>query len=515
MTTTSQAPSPAGYPAPAQAAPPSIIQGGMGVGISGWELAAAVSRTGQLGVVSGTALEIVCTRRLQQGDPGGHMRRALAAFPVPAVAEWILSAYFVPGGIEDGTLFRSVPRFTLEPADRLQELTVFANFAEVFLAKEGHSGAVGINFLRKIEMPLPAALYGAMLAGVDYVLMGAGNPGELPGMIRNLARHEDVSLGIKVQGARSSDGPHVITFSPTTLFADGLFGAGRPFATGTSPGAPHTLRAPQALAIIASTDLAAALAGDPTVRPDGFIVEGASAGGHNAPPRGPRRTDEVGQPVYDERDEVDLPQIVALGLPVWLAGSCGTPEALRSAHEIGAAGIQVGTAFAFCAESGFAPDLKQRVLDDVASGDIEVRSDWRVSPTGFPFRVLQMAETLSDPAVVEARTAVCDLGMLRSAYVTPDGKVGYRCPAEPAQAYLGRKGGREANRTGRICLCNALLSSCGMPQRRRNGYVEPPVVTAGSDFSTVARLLKDGSGDNQAYSAADVVEHLLTGADQR
>jgi len=151
----------------------------------------------------------------------------------------------------------------------------------------------------------------------------------------------------------------------------------------------------------------------------------------------------------------------------------------------------------------------------VASGDIEVRSDWRVSPTGFPFRVLQMAETLSDPAVVEARTAVCDLGMLRSAYVAPDGKVGYRCPAEPAQAYLGRKGGREANRTGRICLCNALLSSCGMPQRRRNGYVEPPVVTAGSDFSTVARLLKDGSGDNQAYSAADVVEHLLTGADQR
>ncbi|MGD8321328.1 MAG: hypothetical protein PVJ02_12765, partial [Gemmatimonadota bacterium] len=36
---------------------PVIIQGGMGVGISGWRLARAVSSRGQLGVVSGTALD--------------------------------------------------------------------------------------------------------------------------------------------------------------------------------------------------------------------------------------------------------------------------------------------------------------------------------------------------------------------------------------------------------------------------------------------------------------------------
>ena len=35
---------------------PQIIQGGMGVGISGWPLARAVAQAGQLGVVSGTAL---------------------------------------------------------------------------------------------------------------------------------------------------------------------------------------------------------------------------------------------------------------------------------------------------------------------------------------------------------------------------------------------------------------------------------------------------------------------------
>ena len=227
---------------------PSIIQGGMGVGISGWQLAAAVSGTGQLGVVSGTALEIVCARRLQLGDPGGDVRRALAAFPVPRVAEWILAAYFVEGGIADGSLFRSVPRFTLEPAPRLLELTVAANFVEVHLAKHGHCGPVGINFLRKIEMPLPAALYGAMLAGVDYVLMGAGNPGELPGLIRGLARHQDVSLAVRVQGARSSDGPHEVTFSPAALFGDDLFGPGQPFA-GSAP-----LAQPAAVAIVASCD---------------------------------------------------------------------------------------------------------------------------------------------------------------------------------------------------------------------------------------------------------------------
>ena len=60
---------------------PLIIQGGMGAGVSNWRLAQAVSRLGQLGVVSGTALDQILARRLQDGDPGGHMRRGLDAFP--------------------------------------------------------------------------------------------------------------------------------------------------------------------------------------------------------------------------------------------------------------------------------------------------------------------------------------------------------------------------------------------------------------------------------------------------
>lgn len=479
------------------ASAPTIIQGGMGVAISGWELARAVSTAGQLGVVSGTALEVVCVRRLQLGDPSGDVRRALAHFPDPSVAQWILDAYFVEGGKPATASFAAVPRWTLDPSRKLQQLTVAANFVEVFLAKEGHDGPVGINYLRKIELPLPFACYGAMLAGVDYVLMGAGNPAELPGLLRRLARGEDLDWAVRVQGATSADGVHAVAVSPRALV--------------TTPEGLLPLPLPRVLAIVASVDLATGLAADPACRPDGFVVEGPSAGGHNAPPRGPRRVDDAGQPVYDERDVVDIPSIVALGLPVWLAGSYGTPDGLRRAQASGAMGVQVGTAFALCHESGLDVDLKRRVLGQVASGEVSVHSDWRVSPTGFPFRVLDLEGTLSDPEVVADRKRVCDLGVLRSPYRTADGSVDYRCPAEPTDIYIRRKGGREANTDGRTCLCNALLASAGLPQQRPRGYVEPALVTAGSDFTSVGHLMA-GAADGMTYSAGDVVRFLLNGS---
>ncbi len=469
-----------------------IIQGGMGVAISDWKLARAVSTAGQLGVVSGTALEVVCSRRLQLGDPGGHVRRALAAFPDPAVADWILSAYYVEGGKDGASSFSAVPRWTLAPSRRLQELTMAAGFVEVFLAKEGHEGPIGINFLRKIELPLPFALYGAMLAGVDYVLVGAGNPSDLPGLVRRLAAHEDVSWAVRVQGSRSTDGDTAVEVSPSSLL----------------PSLTTPLTRPQVLAIVSSVDLATGLAGDPPSRPDGFVVEGPSAGGHNAPPRGPRQVDELGQPVYDDRDQVDIPSIVALGLPVWLAGSYGSPDGLREARALGAVGVQMGTAFALCQDSGLDDDLKERVLGQVAAGDVAVRADWRVSPTGFPFRILELDGTLSDPQVESDRKRVCDLGVLRSPYRKADGEIDYRCPAEPVDHYVRRKGGREANTEGRTCLCNALLASAGLPQSRPHGYVEPALVTAGTDFTSVG-LLMAAAPDGRSYSAHDVVRFVL------
>ena len=90
----------------------------------------------------------------------------------------------------------------VEDAD-LIDLTVAAAFAEVYLAKEGHDGAVGINLLEKIQLPNPATLYGAMLAGVDYVLMGAGIPREIPQLIRALAAGRVGRIPVDVSGGRS------------------------------------------------------------------------------------------------------------------------------------------------------------------------------------------------------------------------------------------------------------------------------------------------------------------------
>jgi len=465
----------------------------MGVAISGWELARAVASRGQLGVVSGTILEVVMARRLQLGDEGGHVRRALAAFPHPEIAQRIIDAYFIPGGKPDDTQYKKVRTFTVEPDEALVELTVAANFVEVFLAKEGHDGPVGINFLRKIELPIPCSLYGAMLAGVDYVIVGAGNPKDLPPMITKLARNEPVALSVRVQGLKSSDDDVAISFDPALIHQ----------------GRPTEVSRPKFLGIVASVDLATGLAALPEP-PDGFVVEAPTAGGHNAPPRGPRVTDELGQPVYDERDDVDLEAMRAIGLPFWLAGSYGTPHGLTDALASGAAGIQLGTAFAFSAESGLVSDVKAEILAQALSGGVQVRADWRVSPTGFPFRVVDVPGSLSDPEVYEDRRRVCDLGALRTPYVTENNAIGYRCPAEPLVAYVRVKGGREQNTEGRTCLCNGLLATAGLPQYRSAAeYEEPPIVTAGSDFRAVEELMQRVPDGVTFYTAGDVIDYLL------
>src|SRR5450759_3250852 len=86
---------------------PLVIQGGMGVAVASWRLASAIAGAGQLGVVSGPALDVVLARRLQDGDRDGSARRALAAFPVAAVAARAVARYFqadgragAPGGTE-------------------------------------------------------------------------------------------------------------------------------------------------------------------------------------------------------------------------------------------------------------------------------------------------------------------------------------------------------------------------------------------------------------------------------
>ena len=177
----------------------------MGVAVSGWNLARTVSQLGHLGVVAGTGLAIVLARGLQLGDPSGQLRHALRHFPLPDVADRVLAEYYVPGGKPPGTAFKLHAMPTLQPGAALVELTVLANFVEVFLAKEGHDGVVGINFLEKIQLPTLPSLFGAILANVDYVLMGAGIPRAIPGALDRLAKGEPADLRIDVAGAQAGE----------------------------------------------------------------------------------------------------------------------------------------------------------------------------------------------------------------------------------------------------------------------------------------------------------------------
>jgi len=460
----------------------------MGVAVSSWRLARAVSLRGQLGVVSGTGIDAVVTRRLQLGDPGGHLRTAFDAFPVPEVAERVWERYFARGSKPADKPFKSKPVPTIEMSKTLLDLTVISNFAEVFLAKAQHAGVVGINLLEKVQLPNLAALFGAMLARVDVVLMGAGIPRAIPAVLDRFAAGEPAELKIDVAGARP----------------------GEEFRTRLDPGRylgelAKPPERPQFLAIVSSSTLAMTLARKSSGKVDGFVVEGVTAGGHNAPPRGGLTLDPNGEPVYGLRDSPDLEQIRALGLPFWLGGSYGDAGKLQQAQALGASGIQVGTAFAFCEESGLSPALKDAALRASREGRIKVFTDPYASPTGFPFKVLQLPDTLADAEVQATREAICDLGYLRQCYREDDGTIGYRCPAEPLEDFV-RKGGDPADARGRKCVCNGLVAAVEYGQVRRSGEIEPPLVTAGDDAAGIHRFLRPG---RSSYSADDVLDSLL------
>ncbi len=459
----------------------------MGVAVSAWPLARAVSMRGQLGVVSGTGLDAILVRRLQLGDVGGNMRLGLDAFPLRDMAERVWSRFYVPGGKRPSAPFKSKPVPSLHPPKAFTELVVVASFVEVFLAKWGHSGLVGINLLEKIQLPTLPALFGAILANVDYVLMGAGIPRFIPGALDRLAAIEPTDLRIDVADA-GPDEVFLSEFDP------------REYCQGA-----ESLCRPKFLGIIASTVLANTLAKKSVGRVDGFVIEGPTAGGHNAPPRGVSVLSDSGEPIYGPRDAPDISVIRDLGLPFWLAGSFGSPEKLCEALCIGAQGIQVGTAFAFCKESGIAPDIKAKVIQKVLDGTIRVFTDPLASTTGFPFKVVDLPGTLSDPVVYERRERLCNLGYLRQPYRKANGSVGYRCPGEPIEDYVA-KGGDRAATAGRKCICNGLLTTAGFGQVRKDGFMEPAIVTAGDDLANLSRFLKPGQ---KSYTADDVIDCLL------
>ncbi len=469
---------------------PKIIQGGMGVGVSNWRLAQAVSRIGQLGIVSGTGLDQVLARRLQDGDLGGEVRRALAHFPFPQMAQRIMDALFVPGGKAPDAPYKPAEKQVMKSSAWRDELCIVSNFVEVFLAREGHANPVGINYLEKIQMPHLASAYGAVLAGAAVVIVGAGIPVEFPRMLDALAKHEAATYTIHVHGAVPETDCRRV-FDPAMFIEAGV--------------PVPVLERPNFLPIISADSLATMMLRRSGSTVEGFVIEGPLAGGHNAPPRGQLKLTEDGQPIYGQRDVVNLEAMRKIGLPFFLGGAYGSPEALRAALADGAAGVQVGTPFALCVESGMEAGMRQALIRRALAGKGRVYTDRLASPTGFPFKVADLEGTLSEASVYESRRRICDLGYLREVYLKGDGTFGYRCPAEPVEAFVA-KGGKIEETVGRKCICNGLFGNIGLGQVLADGTREPGIVTLGDDYLNIGRFC---TLDKMDYTAADVVRHIL------
>ncbi len=472
---------------------PELIQGGMGVGISTWQLARSVAKTGErigrpvLGVVSGTGLAITMVLRLRRGD--SDARRALEAFPVPEIAQAIIERYWLNTERSARSRIPPKPEVLVSGSDErkadLAKLLIVSNFAEVWMARQGHSGPVGINYLEKIQLPRLPEIFGAMLGGVDYVLMGAGIPNQVPGVLDDLADWKETSYKIDVAGS----GKYVLSFDPKTIIPEQY---------------RRPLTRPKFLAIVSHHVLAQALALKATGDVDGFVVEGPTAGGHNAPARG-KGISESGEPIYGERDKPDLAKIRGLGKPFWLAGGFSSPEKLDEAKSTGAAGIQVGSAFALCDESGLRDEIKRELKRKAYSGDMEVMANPIVSPSGFPFQVVDLEGSLSDPLVYGARKRSCSMGYLVEAYRTKRGGLGFRCPAEPVKAHV-KKGGDADSTQGKVCICNGLAAASTDGQHSKAAS-EPPIVTLGQDYSFIRSLLPSADG---SYSSEDVIRTILS-----
>lgn len=473
---------------------PEVIQGGMGIGVSDWRLAKAVAKLGQMGVVSGVALDSVITRRLQLGDPGGDLQRAISHFPWPEMARRVMDAFFIQGGKSTETPFKLVPRSVLHLKRFAMEVLIVSNFIEVFLAKEGHHGLVGVNYLEKVQLPTLPSLFGAMIAGVDLVLMGAGIPLSIPGILDGLSRWEPVELKLHVEN-NPDHIPFVHRFDP------------REFCEG--PAFP--MKRPRFLAIVSSDVVAKTMIRKATGEVDGFVVENHTAGGHNAPPRRAPKANGDAAPQFGPKDAPNLDRIRELGKPFWLAGGYASPAKLKEALDAGASGVQVGTVFAYSTESGILPEIRKAVIDKLLAGGVETLTDFEASPTGYPFKLIDLHSSLSSVAAAKARHRVCDLGYLQQFLFDGNTDIVYRCPGEPMASYL-RKQGAEADTRGKMCLCNGLLATIGLGQVREAG-TEVPILTAGEDFMAVKTLV---DRLKREYSAGEVIDYLLSrGAESR
>jgi nitronate monooxygenase len=275
-----------------------IIQGGMGVGVSLHPLASAVAREGGIGVVSSACLDRLVTKRTG-----------------------------------------------------VKSTTYEATYNEVSLSKAA-GGYAGINIMVALVRDYESSVKGAIDAGADVIISGAGLPLGLP----SIQPPGDTALIPIVSSARALE-----------LICKKWEKLG--------------------------------------YRPDATVLEGPLAGGHLG-----FKIDSID--LESNTLERLLPPVKDTAIkygdfPVIVAGGIYTHADIVRFLKMGADGVQMGTRFLATEESSASTAYKKAVLG-AGKEDIIVAHD-PGSPCGLPFRIIKQSPMYVS-ALRRARTPKCDKG---------------------------------------------------------------------------------------------------------
>lgn len=275
-----------------------IIQGGMGVGVSLYPLASAVAREGGLGIVSSACLDRLVSKR-------------------------------------NGKKYN----------------TRDAAYEEVSLAKAA-GGFAGINVMGALVKDYNDSVKGAIDAGADAIISGAGLPLSLPA----IHPPKDTALIPIVSSARALE---LISKKWERLH----------------------------------------------YRPDAIVLEGPLAGGHLG-----FKIDQID--LESNVLENLFPPVKEMAMkygdfPVIVAGGIYTRDDIMRFLKMGADGVQMGTRFLATEESSATEEYKQAVVR-AKKEDIFVAYN-PGSPCGLPFRVLRQSSMFVS-AEKKLRAPKCDKG---------------------------------------------------------------------------------------------------------
>ena len=268
----------------------------MGAGVSNWRLARAVSRLGHLGVVSGTALDQILVRRLQDGDPGGNMRRGLDHFPFREMAERIQREYYIPGGKRESAPYKTLPLHEKTARGSGKSCVSQPTSLRCLLRMMATTIRWASTTWKKLtSAPFLPCTSHACRKG-RYVLIGAGIPVKIPDVLDNFVHHQPATYPLHVSGAqraRKRSWRSIPRSSWWEIFRHSS-------VHGFSQSFPRMYSA-------------AAILREPTAAWKDSSSKGHTAGGHNAPPRGKLQVDGTGEVIYGERDRVKIDKIRQFG----------------------------------------------------------------------------------------------------------------------------------------------------------------------------------------------------------